>query len=60
MSNKLRLKIKRKAESTMLLLIAHPSQLTTHNSQLTTVPLRQGANEVFRKMTECHFVPHEG
>ena len=25
-----------------------------------TVPLRQGANEVFRKMTECHFVPHEG
>ena len=26
----------------------------------TTVPLRQGANEVFREMTECHFVPHEG
>ena len=25
-----------------------------------TVPLRQGANEVFREMTECHFVPHEG
>ena len=25
-----------------------------------TVPLRQGANEVFREMTECQFVPHEG
>ena len=25
-----------------------------------TVPLRQGANEVFREMTKCHFVPHEG
>ena len=25
-----------------------------------TVPLRQGANEIFREMTECHFVPHEG
>ena len=25
-----------------------------------TVHLRQGANEVFREMTKCHFVPHEG
>ena len=25
-----------------------------------TVPLRQGANEVFREMTKCHFAPHEG
>ena len=25
-----------------------------------TVHLRQGANEVFREMAECHFVPHEG
>ena len=24
------------------------------------LPLRQGANEVFREMTKCHFVPHEG
>ena len=24
------------------------------------IPLRQGANEVFREMTKCHFVPHEG
>ena len=29
-------------------------------SRQQTVPLRQGANEVFREMTKCHFVPHEG
>ena len=33
---------------------------TTTSLTPQTVPLRQGANEVFREMTECHFVPHEG
>ena len=32
----------------------------TNSLTAQTVPLRQGANEVFRKMTKCHFVPHEG
>ena len=34
--------------------------VVTISSRQQTVPLRQGANEVFREMTECHFVPHEG
>ena len=32
----------------------------TKNAITNFVPLRQGANEVFREMTKCHFVPHEG
>ena len=38
------------------------NSFNVQHSPLTpqTVPLRQGANEVFREMTECHFVPHEG
>ena len=31
-----------------------------HNAITHFLPLRQGANEVFREMTKCHFVPHEG
>ena len=34
--------------------------MVTFSPRQQTVPLRQGANEVFREMTECHFVPHEG
>ena len=34
--------------------------MITFSPRQQIVPLRQGANEVFREMTKCHFVPHEG
>ena len=36
------------------------NNVITFSPRQQTVPLRQGANEVFREMTKCHFVPHEG
>ena len=35
-------------------------QSESHTPRQQTVPLRQGAKRVFRRMTKCHSVPSEG